>query len=599
MKKLKFLSMILAVLTAITCFTALPVSAAVKKPSSIDIVYIPDDIFAKSPDELLHGIQVKISYTDKTSATYTVSKDNIALEESQDDLATTGSSQSVAIVATGENSGFVIYAYNYVSDFIEFSALTSDADYVECTKSISYPENYNCPEVFTKDYLIYKTNPDDTLTLINHHLFPFENDDDLCPEIVIPETVHGKTVTAVGNYALLGSEHPSSVTIPSTVTSIGEYAFGYCIDLYSGGDNHMVPDNVLPTRLSWKLAEADDSEKFIVRIQLYGLNPRTQGSKLKATYFPDCTDYKYDADEEEACATITKAQIYSMKDVEDISISLEYSKTPFNGMDEIYDFAGFIKDGEKIPVSISVFAFEEAELQALGEEFSKKYFGGRTDYKISQEDCAIIIDATLSEIEAVAADDMTSYVEVNKPYGVTYDLYKKLYYENNSFKTDIFIQDLLGMHTDTDYKILIKNYFSGCKYEIFNCENTEILIIKNASKQQILNASSNEAFAFEYNTFAPPILNPYGSIVIYGASGSTAQTYAEENAIKFVSTGSIYKLGDANLDGKVTVEDATLILKANVELVTITDEQRKLADFDQNGTVNVIDASELQKALVM
>ena len=57
-------------------------------------------------------------------------------------------------------------------------------------------------------------------------------------------------------------------------------------------------------------------------------------------------------------------------------------------------------------------------------------------------------------------------------------------------------------------------------------------------------------------------------------------------------------LGDVNLDGKITVADATEILKANVDLVTLTDEQKKLADFDGNGVVNVIDASELQRAIV-
>ena len=93
-------------------------------------------------------------------------------------------------------------------------------------------------------------------------------------------------------------------------------------------------------------------------------------------------------------------------------------------------------------------------------------------------------------------------------------------------------------------------------------------------------------------------MNNYQSLVIYGENGSAAQTYAENNSIEFVGTGSQYQLGDVNLDGVVNVTDATEILKYNVELVKFTDEQKALADFDGNGIINVSDVSELQRAIV-
>ena len=128
------------------------------------------------------------------------------------------------------------------------------------------------------------------------------------------------------------------------------------------------------------------------------------------------------------------------------------------------------------------------------------------------------------------------------------------------------------------------------------CENQRIMIVKGAAKRAVMTAGSEDLY--QINTFSPPIMNNYPNIVIYGKNGSAAQTYAENNSIKFVGTGSQYQLGDVNLDGKITVADATEILKANVDLVTLTDEQKKLADFDGNGVVNVIDASELQRAIV-
>ena len=128
------------------------------------------------------------------------------------------------------------------------------------------------------------------------------------------------------------------------------------------------------------------------------------------------------------------------------------------------------------------------------------------------------------------------------------------------------------------------------------CENTRIMIVKNVTKRDVMNAGSEGTY--QINTFSPPIMNNYLSLVIYGKNGSAAQTYAENNSIQFVATGSEYQLGDVNLDGTVSVTDATEILKYNVELVAFTDEQKELADFDKNGIINVADVSELQRSIV-
>ena len=560
MKKIKFLSVLLAMLTAFSCISAFSTSAAETKTiSSVEITEVPDDIFTRSAEELLYGLKIKISYSDNTSGTYEIAEDLILYGTAQDESTTTGLIQAAAIISVDDSTALFVSAANYIGDFIEFqaAAMSGSENYQECTERVSYPEDYECPEIFCKDYLVYKTNPDDTLTLINHNVIPLDlsTDEIIPPEIVIPETIHGKTVTAVADYALLGYEHPSSVTIPSTVTSIGEYAFGYCIDFYRCGDNHLIPDNVLDTRLSKKLAAADDDEKFIVRISLYSTTPRVQGNRLRLKYFKDCTDYEYDADEEEATATITKAQIYSMKDVEDISIEVLNTKTPNCLTDEVYDFSEYVNGG-KFPARIAIYAVNEDEMTEACQSFSKKYFGGRTSYTTDGL-MYMYIDATLAELEKASADELTAYIDVNTPEGIEYDLFKKLYYESDSYKTDV---------------------------------------VKNVTKRDVMNAGSEGTY--QINTFSPPIMNNYLSLVIYGKNGSAAQTYAENNSIQFVATGSEYQLGDVNLDGTVSVTDATEILKYNVELVAFTDEQKELADFDKNGIINVADVSELQRSIV-
>lgn len=47
-------------------------------------------------------------------------------------------------------------------------------------------------------------------------------------ELVIPETVHGQTVTGIAKYAFSGVNSISTVILPDTVTQIGDYAFSGC-----------------------------------------------------------------------------------------------------------------------------------------------------------------------------------------------------------------------------------------------------------------------------------------------------------------------------------------------------------------------------------
>ena len=52
------------------------------------------------------------------------------------------------------------------------------------------------------------------------------------------------TVTEIANNAFLGMAHPSEITIPESVTSIGKYAFGYCFYSHYYREFHELPDNI-------------------------------------------------------------------------------------------------------------------------------------------------------------------------------------------------------------------------------------------------------------------------------------------------------------------------------------------------------------------
>ncbi len=92
-----------------------------------------------------------------------------------------------------------------------------------------------------------------------------------------------------------------------------------------------------------------------------------------------------------------------------------------------------------------------------------------------------------------------------------------------------------------------------------------------------------------------------------------SQAHGEANnnvtyhTVQFVRTGDIgavvpptppvktILLGDADLDDKITVKDATTIQKAVAELLTLSEDANKAADVDASGSVNVKDATAIQK----
>lgn len=64
------------------------------------------------------------------------------------------------------------------------------------------------------------------------------------------------------------------------------------------------------------------------------------------------------------------------------------------------------------------------------------------------------------------------------------------------------------------------------------------------------------------------------------------------------NTATAYLLGDVDLDGEVTVFDATLIQRSLVSLDQLSELQKKLGDVDADGELTVFDATAIQRNLV-
>ena len=74
-------------------------------------------------------------------------------------------------------------------------------------------------------------------------------------------------------------------------------------------------------------------------------------------------------------------------------------------------------------------------------------------------------------------------------------------------------------------------------------------------------------------------------------------TDQEDRGDYMVCVDKCVLLGDANLDGAVKIQDATLIQKFLANFVTIDETQKKVSDVNGDGNVNIKDATAIQKYL--
>ena len=149
MKKIKVLSVLLAVLITLTCVSAFSTSAAlIKTISSVEIVEVPDDIYTKSADEMLYGIKVKVGYSNKTSETVTLSADNVEEPSIDDYTDSLACSYASADISVGIFSSVSVSVLNYVGDYVMVEASSYGDDYYSSQTTLSYPDDYVLPEIF-------------------------------------------------------------------------------------------------------------------------------------------------------------------------------------------------------------------------------------------------------------------------------------------------------------------------------------------------------------------------------------------------------------------------------------------------------------------
>lgn len=96
---------------------------------------------------------------------------------------------------------------------------------------------------------------------------------------------------------------------------------------------------------------------------------------------------------------------------------------------------------------------------------------------------------------------------------------------------------------------------------------------------------------------------PYETADVTLTLDLTNFNYSDKTGAKFkvsiVATGDVVPVyGDVNGDGRINIIDATEIQKAGIHLVQLDETATKLADVNQDGVINVIDATYVQKYIV-
>ena len=108
----------------------------------------------------------------------------------------------------------------------------------------------------------------------------------------------------------------------------------------------------------------------------------------------------------------------------------------------------------------------------------------------------------------------------------------------------------------------------------------------NVGSNQVYTTSPNTALNRNY--IAPALANGF-----YQAGVLNAVYLYTDN--KPITDKLVY--GDLDMDGVVTVMDVTVLQRANVKMITLTDDQKTVADVDGDNTIDAVDATKIQRYL--
>ncbi len=181
----------------------------------------------------------------------------------------------------------------------------------------------------------------------------------------------------------------------------------------------------------------------------------------------------------------------------------------------------------------------------------------------------------------------------------------------NSLKNITLNEGIEYIGTSAFYGTAIENIeipttLKTINYGLFtNCYNLKSITL-HEGLTEIYNGSFQDCTSLTEIT-VPSTVNYIGdyvfsqNMIIYGYEGSYAQKYVDEHMysedLNHTFVAIERTMGDINGDGTVNVTDATDLQKYLAGMITLTDKQLACADVTDNGSIDIKDVSYITKAL--
>ncbi|MCM1007097.1 MAG: leucine-rich repeat protein [Ruminococcus flavefaciens] len=367
-------------------------------------------------------------------------------------------------------------------------------------------------------------------------------------DITIPSSYKGKPVTSIGEraFAIYNAYHiTGTITIPSSITSIGELAFSMC-----NFTNCIIPSSVtsIGSKAFKETPWLDNMRKqnslvIINNILIDAQN--AAGDVVIPNGVTDISGYAFSRNTNVTSVTLPN----SVKTIGNCAFEVCESLEKINIPNTVTE--------------IGAFAFDRC----------KKLSG------------TITIPGSVKTISSWAFANCTSLTNIVMQNGVI----------------NIGINAFRNCSSVTS--VTIPNTVQTIENGAFSEEHKLTNIVIPESVKSI----GRSCFEYCYKLKAVTIQNPkceiydtsntiYSPADIYGYESSTAKSYAEKYNRKFVALDRTIKLGDVNFDGVVDGIDATLVLREYTMIIsgdseTFSDNQKLAANVNGDESVDGIDAT--------
>ncbi|MDE6004062.1 MAG: leucine-rich repeat protein, partial [Oscillospiraceae bacterium] len=412
-------------------------------------------------------------------------------------------------------------------------------------------------------------------------------------------------VTSIGSLAFHGYSNLESVTIPNSMKVIGEHAFEYCSAL----ESVILPENVISIGDAG-FGECSNLQAITIK------NPDCVISNDNIIGYCTISDtaiiYGYENSTAQAYALDWNKQFISIGKAEDITgtcgdnLTWNYNRTTrtltisgtgkMTGVSESCPWNSFRKEIKTLVIkdgvtSIDNYAFQECSiLESVTLSDSMKIINPSaflncpalksitipdsvtTVYRNAFELCtglkSVSLSNTITEIDYGTFENCSRLESVTIP-----DSVKTI--GNFAFKKCSSLKSItIPEHVNT-----IHIAFQDCyALESIAIENPDCVIFDDA------------------NTI-------YEKAIIYGYANSTAQAYAEKYNRKFIALEEVsepieIKKGDVTGDNIISIADVVFANRGVLGKESLTEQQTKCADIDNDGYVTALDALNIMKYVV-